>query len=163
MVKKNACLYIRSVSKYDDLVYKISFFFIMESWHLSYLSFQEQSWHLNMMACPTVSWRCCLLCSWTCWVWYPCCWGFLLHWRSKAVTLEICWCTQGPFWCCCPWQAGSCGTVAISRAWLPERSWGEPWVKLWTALPAPWVEGYGSPGLTAAQHRRWILKTKMNH
>lgn len=115
------------------------------------------------MACPTVRWPLCLLCSWTCWVWYRCCWVSLPHSRSRAGTLETCWCTRGPSWCCCPWPAGSCGTAATLRAWPPERSWEAPWVTLWTALPALWVAGYGSPGLTVAPHRRWIWRTAINN
>ena len=113
-----------------------------------------QAWHRSMMGCPTVSWPWCSRCWWTCWGWYPCCWGSLPHWRSKGGTLGICWCTREPCWCCCPWPAGSCGTVATLRVWPPKRSWGEPWGERWTALPAPWVAEYGCQGLAAAQHKK---------
>ena len=118
------------------------------------LSFSVQPWHQNMTACPTVNWPWCSQCSWTCWVWYPCCWGSSPHWRSKVETLGICWCTQGPCWCSFPWQAGSCGTAATLRVWPPERSWGAQLVELWTASHGPWAAGYGSPGLAAAQLRK---------
>lgn len=121
-------------------------------------SLSVQPWYTNMTACLTVSWPWCLLCWWTCWVWHPCCWGSSLLLRSKAETLGICWCTQVPCWCYSPWQAGSCGTVATLRAWPPERSWGEQSVEPLTASPAPSAEGYGSQGLTAAHHRRWIQR-----
>lgn len=133
--------------------------FLLLNWTVNITpSFSVQPWHQNMTACPTVNWPWCSQCSWTCWVWYPCCWGSSPHWRSKVETLGICWCTQGPCWCSFPWQAGSCGTAATLRVWPPERSWGAQLVELWTASHGPWAAGYGSPGLAAAQLRKRSTK-----
>lgn len=117
-----------------------------------FLSLSEP-WYRSMTACPIVSLPWCLRCWWTCWAWRRCFWVSLRDWRSKAETSGTCWSTQELCWCCFPWQAGSCGTVATSKVCLYRRSTAGLWVTLWTDWPALWVAGYGSPGHRAALHR----------